>query len=103
MPSPRVLSLHDLALSLIERAQAAAAGSARKRKFACLYLDDQTVIRRIRQMAIKLDCRPHDLLVEGINLMLNKSESRGALAEMIRQERGRTHKIWRTRRVRENT
>jgi hypothetical protein len=85
----------DLALSLIERAQAAAAGSARKRKFARLYLDDKTVIRRIRQMAIKLDCRPHDLLVEGINLMLGKS---AAPAEMIRQERGRTHKIWRTRR-----
>jgi hypothetical protein len=88
----------DLALSLIERAQAAAAGSARKRKFARLYLDDKTVIRRIRQMAIKLDCRPHDLLVEGINLVLSKSESRGAPAEMIRQERGRTHKISRTRR-----
>ena len=76
MPSPRVLSLHDLALSLIERAQAAAAGSARKRKFARLYLDDKTAIRRIRQMAIKLDCRPHDLLVEGLNLMLGKSASR---------------------------
>jgi hypothetical protein len=76
MRSPCVLSLHDLALSFVERAPAAVAGSARKRKFARLYLDDQTVIRRIRQMAIKLDCRPHDLLVEGINLMLSKSAGR---------------------------
>ncbi len=75
MARPRVLSLREFARSLIQRAEASGRGAASpKRKFVpnvSLYLDP-TVIRRIKRMAIELDCRPHDLLVEGVNLMLRK-------------------------------
>jgi hypothetical protein len=41
------------------------------RPHVSLYLDP-TVMRRIKTLAIELDCRPHDLLVEGVDLMLRK-------------------------------
>ena len=69
-PSPlmarqRILSLHEFARSMIQRTEAAAARGAPKRKFARLYLDP-ALVRRIKRMAIKLGCQPHDLFVEGV-------------------------------------
>ena len=75
-PSPlvarqRILSLHEFARSMIQRTEAVAARGARKRKFARLYLDP-ALVRRIKRMAIKLGCQPHDLFVEGVDLMMRK-------------------------------
>jgi hypothetical protein len=49
-------------------------GSPPSRKFPAhvsLYLDPR-VIRKIKMLAIELDCRPHDLLIEAVNLMLHR-------------------------------
>jgi len=50
---------------MIQRTEAVAARGARKRKFARLYLDP-ALVRRIKRVAIKLGCQPHDLFVEGV-------------------------------------
>jgi hypothetical protein len=69
MARPSILSLHEFALSLIPRAEAAAV--TRERKFARLYLDP-AVTRRIKRIAAEMDCSPHDLFVEGIDVVLRK-------------------------------
>ena len=43
----------------------------RRRRFARVYLDP-AVVRRIKRMAIKFGCQPHDLFVEGVELMMRK-------------------------------
>jgi|SRR6516164_7335312 hypothetical protein len=46
----------------------------RERKYPAhvsLYLHP-AVMRRIKVLAVELDCRPHELLVEGVDLMLRK-------------------------------
>jgi hypothetical protein len=65
MARQRILSLHEFARSMIQRTEAVAARGARKRKFARLYLDP-ALVRRIKRVAIKLGCQPHDLFVEGV-------------------------------------
>ncbi len=41
------------------------------RPHTTLYLDP-AVTKAIRRLAVELDCKPHDLLLEGVNLMLER-------------------------------
>ena len=76
MARQRTLSLQEFARSMIQRANAAM--GARRRTLERLYLDP-AVVRRIKRMAIKLGCQPHDLFVEGVDLMMRKYGQPAAL------------------------
>jgi hypothetical protein len=41
------------------------------RPHTTIYLDP-AVTKAIRRLALELDCKPHDLLIEGVNLMLER-------------------------------
>jgi hypothetical protein len=52
------------------------------RSHTTIYLPPQ-VIRRLKEIALTYDCKPHDLLLEGVDMMLEKY-GQPSVAEMSR-------------------